>query len=880
MFRVRDVQLAALRKQTTIDQIGRDLEPGWRVAKTESGDALIVDPDGRTTRLEFDQNGAVATRTGPEGRTYRFENEPDGDVRTLSHPSGLSFERELDDLGRVCSISRNGRELASFAYLGDSTVIRQARYPDHTTLEIEYDDQGRMAAVTDRLGNRSRAEYRNDGELSAIVDANGNSTRFRFDKPTGILELVHPDGCACGREYDEAGRIVRLFAAGETTAHLEYDDNNLLVRTRYVDGSELTYEYLDGKWPISSRGPAGSIRFHRDSRGRILGEEQEGQAVSFSYDDRGRQVALTYPGGDRVHFRYDGEDRLAEVVDWNGGKHAFAHTPDDRRCERTSPSGLRVITELTDAGLPIAQIALPPNGTGNALFAVRCTYDDADRLTTVTDNQFGTLEIAYDAEGQIRSVRSGRRGRSEAFLYDPAGNWKTANGETVRCNAANQLLQRGSRQFTYDARGNLATASEPQGVWRFTYDLRNLLVHAEGPGGREVKFGYDSLGRRLWKRALGREVRYVWAGDRLLREIERDHFRTTTRDYLYAPGSYTPLALRIDGHVYCYHTDHLGTPHRLTDEHNQIVWLADHSAFGEARIEMELIRNDLRLPGQQFDPETGLHYNRHRYYSPFLGRYLSRDPLGFEAGPHLYAYVGNRTTQVVDPLGLTPEKKISAPQEPIRDTSLDKKFEIKVEHNERRKPLQGKVATGGGHGKNNTERKKEDTPQETPPPPPFFVPPSIPDAAKTFLKGDTYFKDRTPHDPTDPDARKKGILLEFPRTGWEGFFPGNAPGTKPIGPNCSNFPNLRRGGGPQIPLMNRPDGFQPQGFTDPTQLKPGDLVEMTNSQGTALHWAYYEGTDAAGDQLFSQLDGISDVQIVTMQNLILHGNVTFYHQKS
>jgi len=39
-------------------------------------------------------------------------------------------------------------------------------------------------------------------------------------------------------------------------------------------------------------------------------------------------------------------------------------------------------------------------------------------------------------------------------------------------------------------------------------------------------------------------------------------------------------------------------------------------------------RQPLRFQGQYFDEETGLHYNRFRYYAPDIGRFISQDPIG------------------------------------------------------------------------------------------------------------------------------------------------------------------------------------------------------------------------------------------------------------
>ena len=70
-----------------------------------------------------------------------------------------------------------------------------------------------------------------------------------------------------------------------------------------------------------------------------------------------------------------------------------------------------------------------------------------------------------------------------------------------------------------------------------------------------------------------------------------------------------------------------------------------------SRLDIEKIDNPLRFQGQYFDPESGLHYNRHRYYNPDIGRYLTPDPVKLAGGLNGYQYVPNPTGWV-DPLGL------------------------------------------------------------------------------------------------------------------------------------------------------------------------------------------------------------------------------------
>ncbi|RMT33943.1 RHS repeat domain-containing protein, partial [Pseudomonas syringae] len=134
---------------------------------------------------------------------------------------------------------------------------------------------------------------------------------------------------------------------------------------------------------------------------------------------------------------------------------------------------------------------------------------------------------------------------------------------------------------------------------------------------------------RIEKTVDGHTTEFLWQGERLIAESADNRYRT----YIYEPGTFRPLAM-LDGEgplkatPFYYQLDHLGTPQELTDYSGEIMWSAKYRAYGNlATLDIAEIDNPLRFQGQYFDAETGLHYNRHRYYNPCTGRFLTPDPI-------------------------------------------------------------------------------------------------------------------------------------------------------------------------------------------------------------------------------------------------------------
>ncbi|MBY0446444.1 MAG: RHS domain-containing protein, partial [Burkholderiales bacterium] len=200
---------------------------------------------------------------------------------------------------------------------------------------------------------------------------------------------------------------------------------------------------------------------------------------------------------------------------------------------------------------------------------------------------------------------------------------------------------------------------------QYSWDGFNRLRKISNATG-ETQYFYDVFGRRIGKENAQGKTTFIWDGDVIALEKTAEH----TRHYLFEPNSFVPLAQIVEqgesSHTAYYHVDQLGTPQTLSDENGEIAWSAEYKAWGEAQVVISEaaktagINNPIRFQGQYFDEESGLHYNRHRYYDPEIGRFISSDPIGLMGGFNTLAYAPNPTGWI-DPQGLARDAKSSYP---------------------------------------------------------------------------------------------------------------------------------------------------------------------------------------------------------------------------
>jgi RHS repeat-associated protein len=206
-----------------------------------------------------------------------------------------------------------------------------------------------------------------------------------------------------------------------------------------------------------------------------------------------------------------------------------------------------------------------------------------------------------------------------------------------------------------NANGNITGIPTADGTAyaTFTYNNANRASSVSGTA-VAASYVYDYAGQRFSKTNPGfpAEVYSYSQGAQLI----ADNNNGTVTDYVYADGRplaiIQPAATPTANQINYVLTDHLGTPQIVSNTSAATVWSTTYQPFGTTGTISASINQNLRLPGQYSDTETGFSYNLNRDYIPSLGRYLQTDPSGLQAGINTYLYADGNPTVTIDPKGL------------------------------------------------------------------------------------------------------------------------------------------------------------------------------------------------------------------------------------
>jgi RHS repeat-associated protein len=554
-----------------------------------------------------------------------------------------------------------------------------------------------LGARIDPLGNSVKYEHSKLEQITAIIDPLGNESRYEYDRKQRLVR-VHRHGVLREEYVYDAGDhfIEKRDGQGNVLFTNSVHENHFVATRALGSGGEHIFDY-DAKGRITQASTeAHDVRIAYGSSGLRIRDLCDGQGVEHAHV--GNRSTTTRLFGVFEHAaRF--EHHATQLSHADGSTTRVEHA-DAGLIKRRASNGTTEVLQFNEVGQLEASLRYRRGRFGqHDARATRYAYSAEGDLLEVSDSERGATRYETDAAHRLLAERT-PDGRTLFYGQDSAGNL-VSHPTTPRIDIApgNRLQASSHEAFQYDARNQLAArtrfvgAAREPATTRYHYDSFDMLTRIERrepelpqwlkrlepPNAassadaktpdtdlRTWSSEYDALGRRLltrWTTANGLEKtrRFYWDGDRLAAELLPD---AQLRIYEYATHqALVPLAFTdyasIDappssGRTYHVFVNPVGIPLSIEDGEGNTVWYARRiDPYGQVDVRADSkLEYNLRWPGHYFDPETGLHYNRYRYYDPKLGRYLQSDPMGHEGSPiNLYAYCPNPLVQV-DVLGL------------------------------------------------------------------------------------------------------------------------------------------------------------------------------------------------------------------------------------
>ncbi|GEQ86163.1 type IV secretion protein Rhs [Patiriisocius marinistellae] len=661
-----------------------------------------VNTNGSTTTYKYNENGLIASITDSAGNSTFLEYTPAHNLTKVTFPNDGVATWVYDAWGNVIQKINAENHIEQFSYDALDRVTK-ILLPDNNIVALAYNAYDEVTELVDAKKNEVHFEYTPLGSLK-LREENGTTVKFKYNTEEQLVaieneheelyifgrnkkgEVINETGFdGLRREYkrDAEGKVIKTLRPGGRFTEQEYNANGQITRTEHSDGTWETYSYNADGQLIEAVNQSTNVTLLRDGGGNIIAEEQDGYTVESTFDPQGNKIGIQSSLGAKINldrndygFVTQTEATVAEETSW---KASFKYNSIGQEVERVLPGNVRSTFRYDTAGRPIAQRV---TGVHREHRHRSYRWNANDQLRTMTNElSNGTVNYTHDSVGNLASARYEDK-QFDYKLPDEVGNlYRSRDQQDRTYGAGGKLLSANGNNYKYDEEGNLITKQTPKGDWNYTWQGNGMLQQVNKPDGTRVAFEYDALGRRTAKIVLPKMThkeslitRFVWNGNVPLhewkyyldnrpklvvneegileKEVPEPLDNLTT--WVFDEGTFKPAAKIVDGKTFSIITDYLGTPVEMYDANGKKTWEVEYDIYGKIREQSIGHSNDcpFRYQGQYEDVETGLYYNRHRYYTAEEGVYLSQDPIGLYSGQfNLYSYVEN-TNSLIDIFGL------------------------------------------------------------------------------------------------------------------------------------------------------------------------------------------------------------------------------------
>jgi len=448
-----------------------------------------TDGNSNTTTYQYDGLNRLILITYPDSTTISFTYDFRNNVVTRKDQRGDVTYYQYDLAGQLASVTQGygSSSAATTSYVRDaaSRIVSETDPLGHTTT-YAYDAANNLTGVSGVKGTFTFA-YDNARNLISATDGNNNTTQYQYDVRKRPTKVIYPDQTTQINTYNGHGDIASITDQAGNEIQYNYDAAHQLVNVVEVNSPNTS---------------ANTESYSYDGEGNLLSwTDPNGHQSTASYDGLGEPLGKVQPDGSSSEsVQLDPNGNVTSWTHYNGATTSYTYDQLNRLLSRTTPSEAAVSYTYT----PTGKLATTTDASGTTTYS----YDSLDRLTSKATPE-GTLTYAYDVAGHVASVNSSNSGGvSLSYTYDDLNRLSTVTD--------NRLAGQNTTTYTYDTANNIATVTYPNGVQStFNYDQLNRvsglssqpagytyqrspvgnLTTATESNGRSVNWSYDGINR-------------------------------------------------------------------------------------------------------------------------------------------------------------------------------------------------------------------------------------------------------------------------------------------------------------------------------------------------------------------------------------------------
>ncbi|AXF23527.1 type IV secretion protein Rhs [Burkholderia pyrrocinia] len=644
--------------------------------------AAIIDALGHRVEFEHDARACVTRVVNAMAQVARYAYDRNGNLLRAIHPDGTEIQCAYDADGNLIRYRSAGGRETYFDHNELGQIIRRTA-PDGSTIQYRYDSEGELTAVINERGQYHSLRRNALGQIVEEIDYWGQSRHYEYNASGDLRRRTDPLGQSIDYETDALGRVVKRHVddarqpTGKRTETFSYDRGGNLVVAENPDCRVEMYYDESGRLVQERQDARFSISYRYDESGncieRAASLEDQGKPAVYreqlEYDRLDIPATIRIDGIEPISFERDALGRVTSAKTGSASSHQWAYTSD----------GLLAVQSISMSG--------------GIFLDSEYVYDADGELLQKRDRDIGTQCYRYDQAGRVIE-HTGPDGQRRSFTYDSAGDLLRAHFRNVVHSTPDNEGDRSlswvrdgeyaGTSYTFDRTGNLIRKVDPDQDIQAKWDADGLLIEtvttrrnasvsrrSNPPTRIRTRYTYDVFHRRVSKSSeilqgadsssdttetseISGTTSFHWAGDRLAISGFIGSGERVTRRFFYYPGTFHPMTqicssddseAKEHATVRYFYNDPNGSP---------ITTIDDIVSTDSETVELNFAAEGttpIRYQGQYFDTETGLHYNRYRYYDPTIQCFISQDPVGLVGGENPYRYAPNPMAWI-DPLGL------------------------------------------------------------------------------------------------------------------------------------------------------------------------------------------------------------------------------------